>query len=44
MAALHQAGKSYREILEMAVTAKPERHHIDERETIKKRNMNEIGG
>ncbi len=44
VAALHQAGKSYREILEMAVTAKPERHHIDERETIKKRNMNEIGG
>ncbi len=44
VAALRQAGKSYREILEMAVTAKPERHHIDERETIKKRNMNEIGG
>lgn len=36
VAALRKAGKSYREILEMAVTAKPERHHIDERETIKK--------
>ncbi|WP_195267188.1 GTP 3',8-cyclase MoaA [Eubacterium sp. 1001713B170207_170306_E7] len=44
VAALRQAGRSYREILEMAVSAKPERHHIDECETIKKRNMNEIGG
>ena len=42
--ALRRAGRSYREILEMAVSAKPERHHIDEHETIKKRNMNEIGG
>ena len=44
VAALHRAGRSYGEILEMAVSAKPERHHIDEHETIKKRNMNEIGG
>lgn len=42
--ALCRAGRSYGEILEMAVSAKPERHHIDEHETIKKRNMNEIGG
>lgn len=42
--ALRRAGRSYGEILEMAVSAKPERHHIDEHETIKKRNMNEIGG
>ena len=42
--ALRGAGWSYREILEMAVSDKPERHHIDEHETIKKRNMNEIGG
>ena len=44
MKALRRAGRSYREILEMAVSAKPKRHHIDEHETIKKRNMNEIGG
>lgn len=44
VAALRKDGKSYEEILEMAVSVKPERHHIDEHETIKKRNMNEIGG
>ncbi|MEG0377563.1 MAG: GTP 3',8-cyclase MoaA [Eubacterium sp.] len=37
-------GLSYAEIVTLAIGAKPERHYIDQNETIKKRNMNEIGG
>ncbi|MEG0074279.1 MAG: GTP 3',8-cyclase MoaA [Eubacterium sp.] len=41
---LKKEGLSDVEILKQAIEAKPERHHIDENQTIKNRNMNEIGG
>lgn len=41
---LRRQGQSYEEILKAAIVLKPERHYIDKKETIKKRNMNEIGG
>ncbi|MDD3306385.1 MAG: GTP 3',8-cyclase MoaA [Acetobacterium sp.] len=41
---LHQAGKTYKEILLQAINEKPEKHHISEHETQSLRNMNQIGG
>jgi cyclic pyranopterin phosphate synthase len=44
LVALHKAGKSYEEILLLAIGEKPEQHHINENEKQLLRNMNEIGG
>lgn len=44
LVALHNAGKSYEEILLLAIGEKPEQHHINENEKQLLRNMNEIGG
>lgn len=44
LVALHNAGKSYEEILMLAIGEKPEQHHINENEKQLLRNMNEIGG